>query len=157
MEHTSKIMGSLSPQLRHQLGTIWEAVNIGIIGLNSFVMLYFRRHSNINMKQVIAAGAVAYALVLLAETIALNNEKRLHWVRATKIIFRLIYTGIYLTCIMLDILAAKRAGEEEVFTYYTISFVWVAIWGTNYLWLKSLLGLIKNLYKNCSRFNIRPR
>lgn len=153
MERTSKCIGCLTPKLCRRLGRIWEAINIGIIGLNSFVMLYFRRQSNINMKQVIAVGAVAYALVLLVETIALNNEKRLRWVRVTKKIFRLIYTGIYLTCIMLDILAAKRAGEEEVFTYYAISFVWVAIWGTNCLWLKSLLRLFENFLKK--HFNQR--
>lgn len=137
---------------RHQreLLLLWDIFMFSVVGLNSFILLLHRHREHSSLKYVICAGAVAYLFVLLFQTIYLRQKaNRRHIFLTTKRIFRLIYTAIYLTAIMLDILAiAEMPGKEYQISYNGFLFIWVALWGTNFLWLGQLYQLLKKTVGN---------
>lgn len=150
MHLDKSIVERISPPIRQRIRLVGEALNIGVLGLSSFIALYYRGVGNAAMKYVIATGAIAYALVLLTQAILLRkNEDRISILFTTKKVFRLIYTAIYLTCVMLEILAAaEHPGTEKLLSYYGFLFIWVALWGTNCLWLKKVWTKIATLLKS---------
>ena len=148
-EIIEKLKTKDTPEIRHTLRTIWEGFNIGILGLNSFILIYLHEQSNTDIKYVICSAALAYALVFLTETILLrDNPQKLIIVRKTKKVFRLIYTAIYLTVIMLEIIVVSELpNPARIMAYYGAMFIWVAVWGTNCLWLSKLQTRLASLYQ----------
>lgn len=148
-EIIEKLKTKDTPEMRSILRTIWEGFNIGILGLNSFILIYLHEQSNEEIKYVICSAALAYALVFLVETILLRgNPQKLVIVRKTKKIFRLIYTAIYLTVIMLEIIVVSELPDPaRIMAYYGAMFIWVAVWGTNCLWLGKLQTRLVRLYQ----------
>lgn len=132
---------------RDQLLLLWDVFAFSVIGLNSYILLLHRHGTNHGLKYVICTGAVAYLFVLLMQTIMLRKApNRRHILLFTKKIFRLIYTAIYLTAIMLDVLAIAGApGSEWQLAYNGYLFIWVSLWGTNFLWLKQVFQFARKL------------
>ena len=159
-EITEKLKTKDTPEMRSTLRAVWEGFNIGILGLNSFILIYLHEQSNEEIKYVICSAALAYALVFLSETILLRDRpQKLMIVRKTKKIFRLIYTAIYLTVIMLEIIVvAELPNPARIMAYYGAMFIWVAVWGTNCLWLGRMQAELLRLYrKNKNPLNSSER
>lgn len=133
----------LSPGQRRILLKSWEGVNIGILNLNSFLLLYYRWGRSHGMKYVICAGAAAYAIIILFQSVFYRkNPRTMQIIHQTKTVFRLIYTAVYLTAIMLDVIAvAQMPGTEWMLVTYGWFFIWISIWGAKCLWLKSIVKL----------------
>lgn len=127
----------LTPEVRRTFQYGWEALNFGVLGLNSFVMLYLHT-ARASIRAVICAGIAGYALVFPLQAILCRRRprsRRLERFRLTKKVFRLVYTAIYLTAIMLDILAVPRRPDAvPLLVYYSVLAVWVILWGTNCFW-----------------------
>lgn len=136
----------------HQNGLLlfWDVFMFSVIGLNSFILLIHRHREHSGLKYVICAGAVAYLFVLIFQTIFLwKKPNRRLILLFTKKIFRIIYTAIYLTAIMLDVLAiAEIPGKEWQIAYNGFLFIWVTLWGTNFLWIKQLYQVFSKLSGN---------
>lgn len=149
MERFSSVKSKISSKALRYMNSVWEAVTIGVTSLYSFVSLYFRQKNHVGIRYVTATAAIAYIMILLAQAIALRTSpQKLPAVHLTKKVFRLIYTAIYLTSIMLDILrVADTPKPEYALSYYGFLFIWVALWGTNCLWLKKLVNTIKDIRK----------
>lgn len=121
--------------------------------MNSFILLLYKNTNKTGMEYVICAGAIIYILVLLTQTILFRKSpvKKHELIYQTKNIFRLIYTALYLTVIMLDVItvtAQKDQGNERILSYYGFLFIWASLWGTNWLWI----GKIKKKIKQISQF-----
>lgn len=126
------------------LHMLWDGFSIGVLGLNSFILLYYRYGQHNGMDYVIISGAVGYAAILFAQSIWLRAKpsKRHKTAHRIKSVFRLIYTAMYLTAIMLEVIeisAAKAPGYEQHLIFYGIVFLGVGLWGTNCLWLGKVL------------------
>ena len=149
-EIIEKVKMKDTPEVRSTLRTVWECFNIGLLGLNSFILLYFRQQGNESMKYVICSCALAYTLVFLAETILFRNHpNKLVFVRKTKKIFRIVYTAVYLTVIMLEIIeVSEQPNPAFMMSYYGILFIWVAVWGTNCFWIGKLYPRLVRLYQS---------
>ena len=132
-----RVQTRLTPEIRRKLQYGWEFLNFGVLGLNSFVLLYLHSARS-SIQAVICAGMAGYALVMLLQALLCRSRprpRRLELFRLTKKVFRLVYTAIYLTAIMLDIfLAAHRPDAAPLLVFHCMSFVWVALWGTNGFW-----------------------
>ena len=153
---TRLIQGSkrLFRPYRTVLLLIWDIFIFAVVGLNSFILLIYRNQEHFELKYVICAGAAAYFFVLLIQTCCLlNHEKRHKTLVTTKKVFRLIYTAIYLTSILLDVISlAEKAGSELILAYDGILFIWVSLWGTNCLWINQVLGWLgKKLPGGCRK------
>ena len=139
----------------HQNGLLLfgDIFMFSVIGLNSFILLLHRHREHSGLKYVICAGAVAYLFVLTFQTIFLRkNTNRRHILIFTKKVFRIIYTAIYLTAIMLDVLViAEIPGKEWQIAYNGFLFIWVALWGTNFLWIKQIYQFLKK--RICKKTN----
>ena len=132
-----QVSSRLTPEMRRKLQYGWEFLNFGVLGLNSFVLLYLHSARS-SIQAVICAGMAGYALVLLLQVLLCRSRprpRRLALFRLTKKVFRLIYTAIYLTAIMLDIFAvSQRPDAAPLLVYYGVLFCWVILWGTNCFW-----------------------
>ena len=132
-----RVQTRLTPEMRRKLQYGWEFLNFGVLGLNSFVLLYLHSARS-SIQAVICAGMAGYALVLLLQVLLCRSYprlRRLERFQLTKKVFRLVYTAIYLTAIMLDILAvSQRPGATPLLAYYGVLFGWVILWGTNCFW-----------------------
>lgn len=141
--------------IKHKNGLLllWDIFMFSVVGLNSFILLLYRHGNHSGLKYVICAGATSYLFVLLIQTIFLRRKTgRRQILFFTKKIFRLIYTAIYLTAIMLDVLTiAEVPGKEWQLSYNGFLFIWVILWGTNFLWLKQVYQFLK------SRFDIKQK
>lgn len=148
-ENIERIREKITLQRRDTLIKIWEGINIGILGLNSFIMVYLREQGHVALKYVICSGALAYALAFLIETLLLRNHpQKLVVIRKTKKIFRLIYAAIYLTVIMINIIeVSEQPNPARMMAYYGAMFIWAALWGTNCLWIGKLYPKLVNLYR----------
>lgn len=56
----------LTPEKRRRLQYGWEFLNFGVLGLNSFVLLYLHSARS-SVQAIICAGMTGYALVLLLQ------------------------------------------------------------------------------------------
>lgn len=133
------------PALRRGLQRIWEWISFGVLGINSFIMLYYRSAQG-SIQYVVCAGAAGYALVLLLQSILYRHypERRMRILKLTRKVFRLIYTAVYLTFIMMNIIvAAQMQNGVPLMIYYGWVFIWVAIWGTNCFWAQKIHRLLK--------------
>ena len=111
-----------------------------VVGLNSFIMLLRRSGIDRGLKHVVCVGTVAYFVVLIYQAVFLIRYKRLHrTLPHVRRIFRLLYTALYLTATMMDILLLESRPENRpLFVYHGVLFIWTALWGTNVLWGKPL-------------------
>lgn len=131
--------------LSHQ---IQKWFSFGIVGLNSFVLLYYHSEQE-DFQKVVLAGAVSYAVVLFLQTIFYRHtpERRVRILRLTKKVFRLIYTAVYLTSIMMNIIVASETLTPALpMVYYSCFFVWTMLWGTNCLWLRKVIPILSHLH-----------
>lgn len=138
---------AITPQRAAKLKYIWEAFSIGILGLNSFILLYLHEDNNESIKYVICAGAFAYALIIAVQSIVYRTHpQKMTIVLRTKQIFRLIYTAVNLTAIMLDVLlVVEQPNPERELVYYGWLFIWAVLWGTNFLWMKRIFAKLREL------------
>lgn len=116
----------------------WQGFGIGVIGLNSYLML-LNRTTDIGLKKVVLFGLLAYAAVFCFLTVWLRREphRRRRIAQQIKTLFRLIYTALYLTTVMLDVLAITArpdGGGRWMLVYYGWLFLGMGVWGTNCLW-----------------------
>lgn len=132
-----RIQRRLTPAARRMLRYGWEALNFGILGPAGFVMLYLHSARS-SIQAVVGAGMAGYALALPLQAVlcrGYSRLRRLERLRRTKTVFRLIYTAIYLTAILLDILTVSREpGAGPLLACRSVLFGWVCLWGTNGLW-----------------------
>ena len=140
---------------RHRAGLLllWDVVTFAVVGLNSFILLLYKYKANRGLKYVICTGTVAYLLVLLFQAVTLRKHTgRRKILLNTKRIFRLVYTAIYLTAIMIDMLAmAKMPGNEWRLSYNGFLFAWVVLWGTNFLWIGQVYRFARRRLMNLAR------
>lgn len=126
---------------------VWEWFNLGVLGLNSFIMLYYRGAQGA-IQYVVCAGALGYALVLLSQSVLYRRcpEQRMQTLKLTRKIFRLIYTAVYLTSTMMNIIVASQMQNSiPLMVYYGWIFIWAAVWGTNCFWAQKVCRLFKVL------------
>ena len=132
-----RVQSRLTPEMRRKFQYGWEFLNFGVLGLNSFVLLYLHSARS-SIQAVVCAGMAGYALVLLLQIFLCRSRphpRRLELFRRTKKVFRLLYTAIYLTAIMLDIFAvSQRPDAAPLLACYGVLFCWVILWGTNCFW-----------------------
>ena len=137
----------LLPAVRNKIRRVWEWLSFGVLGLNSFIMLYYRSaHGDI--QYVVCAGAAGYALVLLFQSVLHRHcpQRRIQIIKLSRKVFRLIYTAVYLTSIMLNIIAASQLPDKvPLMVYYGWLFVWAAIWGTNCFWGKKAYMIARSI------------
>lgn len=136
--------------------TVWNVLNIGIVSVNSFILLLYKSMNKTDMEYVIGTGAAIYILVLLVQTVLYRKSpaKQHALIYRTKNIFRLIYTALYLTVIMLDVItvtAQSDYGNEAALSYYGFLFIWVGLWGTNCLWWRKIKNKWKALKKEMTQ------
>ena len=111
--------------------------------------MYSERQSHLNnnesIKYVICAGAFAYALIIAVQSIVYRTHpQKMTIVLRTKQIFRLIYTAVNLTAIMLDVLlVVEQPNPERELVYYGWLFIWTVLWGTNFLWMKKIFEKLR--------------
>lgn len=137
----------LTPAVRDKIRRIWEWFNFGVLGLNSFMMLYFHSAQG-GIRYVVCAGAVGYAGILSFQTILYRHcpKRRMQVVKLSRKVFRLIYTAVYLTSVMLNIIAASQLpGSVPLMVYYGWLFVWAAVWGTNCFWRKKAFIIVRSI------------
>ena len=132
---------------RHKNGLLllWDVFMFAVVGLNSFILLLRKHGTDHGLNVVIFTGTAAYLVILTVQTVLLrrapNRRPVLHF---TKKIFRLIYTALYLTAIMMDILALGGApGTELQMSYNGFLFIWVSLWGTNFLWIRQVFLFVR--------------
>ena len=121
---------------------LWDVFSIGLLGLNSFVMLLYRDDIEAPMKYVVSAGALAYVIILLLETILLRRDpRRLKTVYRTRKVFKVIYALIYMTALMIriiSVLQSKETGYIRVTAWYGFLFLFAGLWGFSFRWLPKL-------------------
>ncbi|HJD20344.1 MAG TPA: hypothetical protein H9915_00835 [Candidatus Gemmiger faecigallinarum] len=105
----------------------WQGLSIGVIGLNSYLML-LNRTANIGLKKVVWFGLFAYTAAFCILTFWLRREpgRRQHIALRIKAAFRLLYTALYLTAVMLDVLAITAqpdVGDRWMLVYYGCLFL----------------------------------
>ena len=124
---------------------LWDVFMFAVVGLNSFILLLHRHGTDLGLRYVICASTVAYLFVLAIQTIMLRKAaNRRPILLFTKKIFRLIYTAIYLTAIMMDILSLGGAPETGgQMSYNVFLFIWTALWGSNFLWIRQMYLFIQ--------------
>lgn len=130
---------------------IREWLNFGVLGLNSFILLYYRSEQGGGFQKVVLAGAVSYAVVLFLQSISYRHtpERRMQILKITKKVFRLIYTAVYLTSIMMNIIVASETSNHVLpMVYYGWIFIWTTLWGTNCLWIHKVTPILSRL---CTR------
>lgn len=137
----------LPPAVRNRIRRVWEWLSFGVLGLNSFIMLYFHSAQG-GIRYVVCAGAAGYALVLFLQTILYRHRpsRRMQVVKLSRKVFRLIYTAVYLTSVMLNIIAASQLPNKvPLMVYYGWLFIWAAIWGTNCFWGKKAYMIARSI------------
>lgn len=129
---------------REGLLLFWDFFMFSVVGFNSFILLLRKSQGHQELSHVICAGASVYLLVLIIQTrLLLKHQRRHKTLLICKKVFRLVYTAIYLTAIMLDVLALTQTeGTERTLVYKGFLFIWVSLWGTNFLWIKQVWRLI---------------
>lgn len=144
----------LTPETRRKFQYGWEILNFGILGLNSFVLLYLHSARS-SIQAVICVGMAGYALVMLLQAVLCRRRprpRRLELFRLTKRVFRLVYTAIYLTAIMLDVFAVSRQPDAApMLACYGALFGWVVLWGTNCFWGAALWRRVRPLIRRIVR------
>lgn len=135
------------------LRMLWDGFSVGVLGLNSFILLYYRYGQHNGMDYVIISGAVGYTSILFVQAIWLRTKpkERHQTAHRIKSVFRLIYTAMYLTAIMLEVIelsASKAPGYERHLMFYGIFFLGVGLWGTNCLWLGKVAACFLRYWKN---------
>ncbi|MCM1991429.1 hypothetical protein [Oceanirhabdus seepicola] len=139
---------------------LWDILIICIIGLNSFILLYLRNQEHSDMYRVIYAFLNAYIVVFVTEIIVLlffrRNVDLRNVLYFTRKIFRLIYTAVYLTIIMITLIHIEDYATpdqmQNVMIYNSVMFVGISINGTSCIWGKKLKNWVlkKRLNQNCS-------
>lgn len=130
---------------------LWDFLYIVIIELNSYILLIYNNRQESKMIYVICAMAAAYVTILL--TIFIKFEKgnqRRKVLYFTRKIFRIIYTVVYLTIIMLHLIRMGPfeaiSNEEKIAIIYNIvMFVLILMIGTISFWWKKALNMILKL------------
>ena len=89
---------------------LWDVFSIGLLGLNSFVMLLYRDDIEAPMKYVVSAGALAYALIYM-----------------TVLMLRII-----------SVLQSKEIGYIRISAWYGFLFLFAGLWGFSFRWLPKL-------------------
>lgn len=133
----------------HRFQRVWEWFSVVVLGLNSFILLY-HRSTREAIQYIVCAGATGYFLVVVFQTILYRHqpESRMRILKLSQKAFRLIYTAIYLTSVMLNILTLSQVPDRmNLMAYYGLTFVWIAAWGTNCFWLNRLTQVLKRLIK----------
>lgn len=135
----------LTPARCHRLLSVWDGCNIGVLGLSSYLLLYLRGTADPGLKHVICWGAVGYILTLAVQAAVLRGcTGRLQAMRTTRTVFRLLYTALYLTALMIDIFALS--GQPDTagqMTWQGALCLWACIWGTRCLWLGRAVGAVR--------------
>ena len=73
-------------------------------------------------------------------------ERRMQVLKFTKKVFRLIYTAVYLTSIMMNIIVASETANHVLpMVYYGWIFIWTTLWGTNCLWIHKAISIVSRL------------
>ena len=112
--------------MRNKYKVLWDIFSIGIVGLNSFILLVSKLiNHNKPLIHVDISFTILYALTLLIETIVFKG-KRNHKVDRTLLILKGIYILIYLTVIMISILNCfdedGRISKAATFGYDALMF-----------------------------------
>lgn len=135
---------------REILRNIWQAVSIGVIGLNSYLLLLNRCTDHPSMQKVVYSGTAAYAVVFLFQTLRLRcmPTRRHRVARQTRTVFRLVYTVLYLTAIMLDVMNvidSTSPDRTQHLVYYGWNFIAMGVWGTCCLWGPGALARLRRM------------
>lgn len=119
-------------------------LQFSLIGIISYISLYFRAEHISGVGMVIIFGGVSYTLVYAVEMMRIREiEQKRKNIIFVKLIFRLVYTAIYLTVIIIDII--KLAGDSNKWALMIngLLFIWVLIWGTRDFWINRIKGILE--------------
>ncbi|MBK1810026.1 hypothetical protein JHL18_05130 [Clostridium sp. YIM B02505] len=130
---------------------LWDFIYIGVIGLNSYIWLFHNNRNEPKMKYVIVGMAIVYVVTSFLLSVMFRGDKlRRQKIYLVRKIFRLIYTAVYLTIIMLHLINLGLFdtipdGKVELLIYNIVMFIVIAITGTISLWWKKVLDIILNI------------
>lgn len=134
---------------RSLLLLVWDVFGFSVVGLSGFLRLLYHNRANHDFQYVICTGAALYLFVLLGQTVLLlRRDDRHEKLVAAKRVLRLIYTAIYLTSIMLEVIPMSQTpGNEPLIAYKGFLFFWAVLWGTNFLWVKQVSRRLMVIHK----------
>ena len=127
---------------------LWDILYVGVIGLNSYILLIYKNFIEHKMMYVLCAMAFAYTVVLTTVFVKLRKNKRMRKVLySVKKIFRVIYTLTYLTIIILHLirlgLFKSISNIQNIDVIYNIvMFLIITLLGALSLWWKKILKFI---------------
>lgn len=146
---------------------LWDVVFIGIVGMNSFIILF---HHNWNneissmhidpMTKVIGAATLSYLIIFIVQVTILMRKKiyatRRAMLYTTRKVFRLVYTLVCLVIIMIKQIELGIFDSENlppaVVVQSAAMFMGTLILGTTSLWSGKLFLLAKKSYPPLNRF-----
>lgn len=143
----SDAFARISSETRVKARRAWQAFNLGVLSLNSFIMLQYATTVR-GLAYTVSAAAIGYVVVLLIQSIVLRKRPdKIESMLITRKVFRLLYTALYLTSIMLQVIAASGTADPVgTYRYCGVAFFWVLIWGTNVLWGRPVWGFVKRRF-----------
>lgn len=124
---------------------LWDILYVGVIGLNSYILLIYTNTNEHKMMYVMCAMAFAYTMVLTTILVKFKKDKRMRKsLYSAKKIFRVIYMLTYLTIITLHLI---RLGlfksilniQSMDVIYNIVMFFIITILGALSLWWKKIL------------------
>lgn len=124
---------------------LWDILYVGVIGLNSYILLIYTNTNEHKMMYVMCAMAFAYTMVLTTIFVKFKKDKRMRKsLYSAKKIFRVIYMLTYLTIITLHLI---RLGlfksilniQSMDVIYNIVMFFIITILGALSLWWKKIL------------------
>lgn len=124
---------------------LWDILYVGVIGLNSYILLIYTNTNEHKMMYVMCAMAFAYTMVLTTIFVKFKKDKRMRKsLYSAKKIFRVIYMLTYLTIITLHLirlgLFKSILNIQSMDVIYNIAmFFIITILGALSLWWKKIL------------------
>lgn len=137
-----------------KLNALWDFILIVFLGANSFVRL-LSTYSRKDIRHITYALMIAYIITFMIEVtghlVYKKNAHIRHTLNFTRKVFRLIYTGVCATAIMLQIIQTNSyEGNQSLFSN-VIKLLFTLIVGTSCLWSKIFLKWVKKRCKSINR------
>lgn len=127
---------------------LFDILYIGVIGLNSYILLIHKNQNEEKLIYVICAAAFSYVLTLIILLIKLRKKKKLReTLYLTRKIFKVIYTILYLTIIMIHLIRLSSLeevsnGQMIVIIYNIVMFIIILLINIISFWWRKVLNMI---------------
>ncbi len=117
-------------RINNILKNIWDFIVIGIIGLNTFILLISKASIDEELKIVVVCFTFFYVLFLLL-TLFVKKQKRPIVVKKLRRFFKIIYVLLYLVVIHLQLIKVIQdnyiTNKPQHILYYIIMIIGVLL------------------------------